>query len=103
MMKLASVLATLALATSVAHADDAPAQKDPVVATALSLGGTLASAGLIFGSHSTGAVELGLYSSLVTPSLGEWYAGKYLTVGMGIRAASVGVMVAGIARGICID
>lgn len=30
----------------------------------------------------------GLGSSVITPSLGHWYAGEWLTVGMGIRAGA---------------
>jgi len=30
----------------------------------------------------------GLGTSVITPSLGNWYAGKWLTVGMGIRVAT---------------
>lgn len=33
----------------------------------------------------------GLGSSLITPSLGEWYAGDWLTVGMAVRVAAVGL------------
>jgi len=35
----------------------------------------------------------GLGTSLVTPSLGEMYAGEYITLGMGVRALAVGAAV----------
>ena len=45
-------------------------------------------------------IAAGLLSSIVTPSLGEWYAGKPLTIGMGIRAASAVVFIAGVSEGL---
>lgn len=33
----------------------------------------------------------GLVSSVITPSLGEWYAGEWLTPGMAVRVAAVGL------------
>ena len=126
MTKLAtfSVLAATLLPASLAHADDgeAPGQtpmmqpgvtagttapKNEDTAFALSLGGTAASAALTvagFSSDSGGLALAGLASSLVTPSLGEWYAGKPLTAGMGIRAVSAVVTVVGFGESLaCID
>ncbi|MEP6863115.1 MAG: hypothetical protein ABJE66_20985 [Deltaproteobacteria bacterium] len=88
---------------NVAHADpsDTGAQgpKDPGTALELSLGGTVASGALFaigIEANNGGLVAAGLLSSLVTPSLGEWYAGKPLTIGMGVRAASAVVLLAGL-------
>ena len=124
MMKLAtfSVLAATLLTASLAHADDydAPPGMAPVIATqsgqppksedaafALSLGGTAASAALTIAGLSSdngGLAVAGLATSLVTPSLGEWYAGKPLTTGMGIRAVSAVVTVVGLGESLqCID
>lgn len=106
---LAVTAATLCTATA-AHADPEPADqgpKDPTTALELSLGGTAASAAL-FGigieANNGGMIAAGLLSSLVTPSLGEWYAGKPVTVGMGLRAASAIVFVAGLSEALkCFD
>lgn len=106
MTKLAAVAALASLAvTSVAHADAGDeGPKDPNTALLLSLGGTAVSGALFLagtrmdyeqGDH---LIEAGLLSSLVTPSLGEWYAGKPLTVGMGIRGASALAEIYGIAE-----
>jgi len=130
---VAALAATL-LTASLAHADGgAPGVSDhydappgmtpamqPTVATqsggspksedtafALSLGGTAASAAMIIGgasSNSPGLALAGVASSLVTPSLGQWYAGKPLTAGMGIRAASAVATVVGFGEALqCLD
>ncbi len=99
---VAFTLVASVAATSVAHADDGDVgPKSADTALMLSLGGTAASAGLFLAGMSSndgGLMSAGLLSSLVTPSLGEWYAGKPLTAGMGIRAASAAVEIAGIAE-----
>jgi hypothetical protein len=85
------------LTTAVAHADP-PEPKDPDHALMLSLGGTAASAALLVVGATSDRPELatvGAVSSLFTPSLGEWYAGKRLTAGMAIRVASLGVGLVG--------
>ena len=83
------------------------APKDETTALELSLGGTAASAALVIiggETDSAGMISAGLLSSLLTPSLGEWYAGKLVTPGMGIRAASAVVTVVGIAASLkCLD
>lgn len=112
--KLAAAAAVLTVATA-AHAQ-APGEsassdvgpKNPNTAVWLSLGGTAASAALVVagsqGQGNGGLVTVGLLSSLVTPSLGEWYAGKPLTAGMGIRAASLLVTMVGAAESLkCLD
>jgi hypothetical protein len=99
---VALTLVASVAATSVARADSGDeGPKDPATAVELSLGGTLASAA-VFGiglEANNGQLAMaGLASSLVTPSLGEWYAGKPLTAGMGIRVLSAGVEIAGLAE-----
>ena len=109
-----TLAATTLLTAGLAHADDtslAPGNvppipsdqgpKDPHTALMLSLGGTAASAALVLAGSSANNADLvgvGLLSSLLTPSLGEWYAGKPLTAGMGIRLASAGVELYGLAE-----
>lgn len=105
---VAFTLVASVAATSVAHADDGDGgPKNPDTAMELSLGGTLASAAIFtvgISSNNGGLAMAGLASSLVTPSLGEWYAGKPLTAGMGIRVASAAAEIAGLAEAFkCID
>ncbi len=92
---LALVAGLLALPTA-AHAKP----RKLTTAYALSGVGTGVSAGLIVGAfllppHS-GDIYLpmlytGLATSVITPSLGNWYADRWLTVGMGIRLVSGGL------------
>ncbi|HEY4243474.1 MAG TPA: hypothetical protein VGM88_26860 [Kofleriaceae bacterium] len=101
-MRVAVVVAALALATSSAHAQDhdAPKKKSRTLAQALSGGGAGISSALVLGAFAVGGADpnkpllfAGVGSSIVTPSLGEWYAGEWFSVGMGIRAASAVVAV----------
>ena len=109
MNKLAALtLVASVAAASVAHADPGDeGPKSPDTALQLSLGGTLASAAMLgigLSSNNGGLAMAGLATSLVTPSLGEWYAGKPLTAGMGIRVASAAAEIAGLAEAFkCID
>jgi hypothetical protein len=81
----------------------APAQpSEPLsenVALGLSLGGTVASYGLLFGAgiegYSATAELLGLGGVLLAPSFGHWYAGKFFTRGLALRAAGLGTLVLG--------
>ena len=123
---LAALAATLC-APLLARADDGPpgmtapmtapvsistgasreAPKSETTALELSLGGTAASAALvIIGGQvdNPGMISAGLLSSLVTPSLGEWYVGKVATPGLGIRAVSAVATVVGAAEALkCLD
>jgi len=106
-----AVAATALCTATVAHADPAETgdqgPKDPTTALELSLGGTAASGALLgigIGANNGGMIAAGLLSSLVTPSLGEWYAGKPITLGMGVRAASAFVLLAGLSESLkCLD
>jgi len=71
--------------------------KSEGVALALSLGGTVASYGLIYwaGEHFDddnygGLVMAGSLGATFAPSFGHWYAGKFWTRGLGLRAAASG-------------
>ena len=103
-MKLAPlVLAALVLVPSAARADDAPTYKDPNTAIMLSGFGYAASVGLTIGgavalandngdeTFGTALVLAGGASSIVTPSLGHWYAGDILTPGLGLRVVGAGL------------
>ncbi len=97
---LASVaaLSAVLLTTQLAKADDGTSEKDPQTAFALSLGGTAASLGVMgigMAAQNSNVFTLGLVSTLVTPSIGEWYAGKPLTWGMGLRAAGATAFLGG--------
>lgn len=110
-MRLASMLAFSIVALSAAprvHASPpgdhvepprAPRRKSPAVATALSLAGTaipLTLVGVGFRHRSSDATEVkaGVLSLLLTPSAGHWYAGRVLTVGLGVRwiGGAIGVL-----------
>jgi hypothetical protein len=94
----ATVIASLAL-TSPAHAGDEGSerdQKDPDTALALSAAGAGVSALLVAGPYLLGqqgsdwgraTINVGVTSSLLTPSLGQLYAGEYWTSGMTLRGA----------------
>jgi hypothetical protein len=90
-MKVIAFAAFLALSPAVAHAD-----KDRDTAFWLSATGTAASTAIVFASVFTAepgkvnepVLYVGLGASLFTPSLGQYYAGQYFTIGEGIRGAA---------------
>lgn len=67
-------------------------------ALAWSLGGTLgaySAIGLAAATGSDGLATAGILGTLVAPSFGHWYAGAWLTRGMGLRALGITTFVAG--------
>jgi hypothetical protein len=89
----AAVLILALLVPAAAHAE----RKDLTTAKTASGIGTGASAALFISAFalapdredvSMPLLYAALGSSVVTPALGHWYAGRYLTLGMGIRAAA---------------
>lgn len=107
-MTRAAALA-VCLAAATAHAEP-PKGKSRVLAQALAGIGTGVSAGLAFTSlwitkkSGFGNVDevanpplliAGLASSVVTPSLGQYYAGEYWSWGMAVRALSGGAIALG--------
>ena len=89
-------LALVAALSGVAHAD----LKSETTATALSgvgagVSGALVVSSFVFGTGNDDfnrpLLFTGMISSIVTPSLGQLYAGEYLTVGMGLRAGAAGL------------
>jgi hypothetical protein len=101
-MRALVIAAGLLLIASPAHAE-----KKKKTALALTGVGTGVSGGLVLASFLVHPQDLevnkpllytGLGSSIVTPSLGHFYAGKYLTVGMGIRAAAAGLALYGVSQ-----
>ncbi|MBA3461403.1 MAG: hypothetical protein H0T46_15680 [Deltaproteobacteria bacterium] len=107
-MKLACVaaLASIVIATGSAHAGspDTSPPKDPNTALALSLGGSLVSVGLMGAgmarNDETGAklFVAGLWSTVITPSLGHWYAGEVASTGFKIRLAGAAIVGVGLAQ-----
>lgn len=93
-MRVLAVLLAIAMLGSAAHAE----RKELRTAQALSGVGTGASAAVflsafLLSKRNEGDVPMtliyvGLGTSVITPALGHWYAGRYLTPGMGIRAAA---------------
>jgi hypothetical protein len=76
--------------------------KDPKTAkimsgTAAGVSGAVALAGFLTTPEGEAFNEPVLYTGIgllaVTPSLGEFYAGQYLTIGMGVRAAATGLAI----------
>lgn len=108
MKKLIWTVVALACTTAIARADDGvPTPRSETAAFELSLGGTAASVALVIAGSTNNNADLvlaGLATSLVTPSLGQWYSGQPLTTGMAIRAASAVVTIAGIGQALsCSD
>jgi len=78
----------------------ARANKDRQTAQLLSGVGAGASGALVVASFVAaddhGEINYPLFyvgagTSVITPSLGEWYAGQWLTIGMGVRIAAAGL------------
>lgn len=94
----------LVLIARVAAADPTePSEiKNPDTALALSVGATAVSVGMVALGTQHGSsgdlIAVGVLSSLVTPSLGHWYAGDYFTTGLGIRLISAATFVGGVAE-----
>ena len=106
MNKLA-VAATLILTASPALAQPAarepPEEKSEQTALGLSLLGTIAPVALLIGAAKADQPELataGAIGMLVGPSLGHWYAGRYVTGGMLVRGGGTALMLAGVVRAI---
>ncbi len=101
-MRAIIVLVALALVVPAAHAE----RKDKKTAVVISGVGTGASAAVfltafVLAKQNGGDVNLrlvlvGLGSAVFTPSLGHWYAGRYLTIGLGVRAAAAGLATWGV-------
>ncbi len=83
--------------------------KDPGVATLLSIAGTVVPTAIVVSAAGTengsvGLVLAGLLGMELGPSLGHWYAGDYLTPGLGMRAGGTALLVVGLGEALqCID
>ena len=106
------IVVVVVASMSVAHADPQHARLSEITATALSAGGLGVSVAIIaigaelaradirgpFDSRYTLSalwIGAGAATLLVTPSLGHWYAGTYVTHGMALRLGGSGLAVAG--------
>jgi len=101
---LVLVLAPVSLSgTAAAQPVPEASDRSRATALALSLGGTMASVGLMVGGTQLDATQgvgeamelLGGMSLLVTPSLGEWYVDEHFTFGLKIRLAGFGLATVG--------
>ncbi len=88
----------------VAHADDTK-PKSEQTAQIMAGVGTGVSGGLILAGFLAGdssypfnrpLMYIGLASAMITPSLGQFYAGEYITIGMAARAVGVGIATYGL-------
>jgi hypothetical protein len=98
--------AAIVAAVIVCLAGPAHAEKKRKTAVALAGAGTAVTAGLVLSSFlvpADGTVfkptfYAGLGTSIVTPSLGQFYSGTYFSIGMGIRAGAAIAAIIGIAQ-----
>jgi hypothetical protein len=107
-----AIIAIVIATTGAAHADRKKRSTASIlsgvgvgVSSAVTLSAFLVGDGTTYyGDWSPGRVNhtllyAGLGSSVITPSLGQWYAGDYLTIGEGVRAASAAVALLALANG----
>ena len=99
------VLAPLSAPAQPAPPDlsDQPGMKSPTVAALLSIAGTVVPTAALFAAGSAGSASGDVFvASLVGmelgPSLGHWYAGDYLTAGLGLRAGGTALVIAGLSQ-----
>jgi len=101
-MRLATVCALIGMATASAHAEG---EKSEQTAMLLSGVGTGASSVLIFAAFldenssqpfNRPLMYTGLASAAITPSLGQFYAGEYITIGMAARVVGAGLATYGL-------
>jgi hypothetical protein len=96
MRRVVSLLILLACAT--AHAGPRNREHARIMSgTAAAVSGAVALAGFVTTKEGEPFNQPVLYTGvgllMVTPSLGEFYAGQYLTYGMGVRAAATGLAI----------
>ncbi|MCA9679968.1 MAG: hypothetical protein H6709_10240 [Kofleriaceae bacterium] len=109
-------LAVLAVSTPArAEGDATLAPKEDGTALGLSVAGTIAGpllfgAGMVAAGQKSDGLAIGMYwtgtaALLLGPSAGHWYAGHYLTPGLGLRVGGAAVAVVGVAAGFgaCFD
>ena len=82
-----------------ASADDAPDRKNPNVALGLSITGTVIGAAMMVpsGDRLSASSVIGAGFLTIGPSFGQWYSGRILTPGLGVRALGAIAAGAGVA------
>lgn len=119
MLSTVTLAAALVTTTTVAHAQPGlaplaapsapvgesvgePAElKSPTTATLLALAGAVLPVAVMVATSETGDDDLfsgALLASTLTPSLGHWYAGEFLTTGMALRGVGGLLVIAGVAQ-----
>jgi len=105
MQRIAAV-SVLAAASLLSLGHTAHADRNPKVATGLSIAGSVAGPVMMWAgieSDQGGLVLAGAGTVVLGPSLGEWYSGKPVTIGMGLRAAGSVAFLKGAIDTICFD
>jgi hypothetical protein len=96
-MRRVIVTLFLLLACATAHAEKNPKTATLLSAVSSGISGGVVVAGFVTASNGERINDPVMYTGIgllfVTPSLGEMYAGQYLTWGMGIRLAASGLAV----------
>jgi len=101
-MRLATVCALIGMATGSARAEG---EKSEQTAMILSGVGTGVSSALIFAAFldenadqpfNKPLMYTGLATAAITPSLGQFYAGEYITIGMAARVVGAGIATYGL-------
>src|ERR1051325_949332 len=93
-----SLVLAVVLLASTAHADKSRETAQTAAGIGAGVSSALVLSSFFIGTDSQNQVNMtllyvGLGSSLITPSLGQFYAGEYLTPGMGVRALGAGLAV----------
>src|SRR5262245_54765662 len=96
-MRRALVSLCLVLACATAHAAKSRKTGQVLSSVGASVSGAVVVAGFVAAPDSKRINEPVMYTGLgmlfVTPSLGQFYAEQYLTIGMGVRALAAGFAV----------
>lgn len=95
-VRMTAAFLVVALAGAPAVAGPKNRQTARIMAgTASAVSGAVVLAGFVAAKDGDPFVDPLLYTGVgllaVTPSLGQFYAGQYLTIGMGVRAAGAGI------------
>jgi hypothetical protein len=91
-MRRALVILFILLACATAHAEKKRKTATMLSAVGASAAGAVVVAGFVSAPSSNRINDPVMYTGIgllsVTPSLGQFYAGQYLTIGMGVRAVA---------------
>lgn len=101
-MRLATIGTMIAVATAPAHADGPKSEQTAVILSGVGTG--VSSALILAGFLDENANQpfnkplmyTGLATAAITPSLGQFYAGEYVTIGMAARVVAAGIATYGL-------